>query len=75
MVSYAATNKESERTFQSYMNTKMEVEKNKIELEKEKMELEKEKLVAEKRQYIVHILEKKMRGEILQEEFGNLESL
>jgi len=75
MVSYTATNKESERTFQSYMNTKMEVEKNKIELEKEKMELEKEKLVAEKRQYIVHILEKKMRGEILQEEFGNLESL
>jgi hypothetical protein len=53
----------------------MEVEKSKIELEKEKMELEKEKLVAEKHRYILHILEKKMRGEIFQEEFDKLESL
>jgi hypothetical protein len=53
MVSYTATNKESERTFQSYMNTKMEEEKGKIELEKEKMELEKKQLVAEKCRYIL----------------------
>jgi len=40
-VSYIATNKESKHTFQSYMKTQMEVEK-------EKMELEKEELVTEK---------------------------
>jgi hypothetical protein len=68
MVSYTATNKESERTFQSYMSTKMEAEKSKIELEKEK-------LVAEKCRYILHVLEKKMRGEISQKEFDMLESL
>jgi hypothetical protein len=62
MVSYAATNKESECAFQSYMNTKMEVKKSKIDLERGEMELEKEKLVAEKRPYILQILEKKMRG-------------
>jgi hypothetical protein len=39
------------------------------------MELEKEKLVAEKCRYILHILEKKTRGEILQEEFDKLEFL
>jgi len=33
------------------------------------------KLVAEKHQYIFHILEKKTRGEILQEEFDKLEGL
>jgi hypothetical protein len=48
MVSYTATNKESERTFQSYMNTKMEEEKSKIELE-----MEKKQLVAEKCRYIL----------------------
>jgi hypothetical protein len=75
MVLYAATHKKSELNFQNYITTKMEVEMGAIELEKEKMVPEKEKLLAEKRLYILHILEKKMRGEILQQEFDKLEAL
>jgi hypothetical protein len=65
MVSYAATSKKSELTFQNYITPKMEVEMGTIELEKEKMVSEKQKLLAEKHQYILHILEKEMRGRIL----------